>query len=158
MFKLRQTWNEVFPAKKLYTLDIRVQCIDPAWPITAPPPTPSIHVNPKFFNKVTAPKKQQREKKYNKKKLQPATPPAIVVPPATNPVAAVAAAAAVNLDPATLDMHTQLINKQKELLELKQKKIELELLQARAKLEEQQKQLQIHTQQIKPTTPGQVSL
>lgn len=52
MFKLRQTWNDVFAAKKLYTLDIRVQCIDPAWPITAPAPTPSIHVNPKFFSKV----------------------------------------------------------------------------------------------------------
>lgn len=47
MFKLRQTWNEVFPPKKLYAVDVRVSSIDPAWPITAVPPT--IYVNPKFF-------------------------------------------------------------------------------------------------------------
>lgn len=47
MFKLRQTWNEVFPPKKLYAVDVRVNSIDPAWPITAVPPT--IYVNPKFF-------------------------------------------------------------------------------------------------------------
>jgi hypothetical protein len=48
MFKLRQTWNEVFPPKKLFALDARVNAIDPAWPITASPPS-SIHVNPKFL-------------------------------------------------------------------------------------------------------------
>ncbi|GLV35194.1 Pcf11 cleavage and polyadenylation factor subunit [Carabus blaptoides fortunei] len=130
MFKLRQTWNDVFAGKKLYTLDIRVQCIDPAWPITAPAPTPSIHVNPKFFSK-------------------PATPvpaPATVI---TNNKLAPPA-----MDAQTLDMQTQLINKQKELLELKQKKLELELLQAKAKLEEQQKQLERQTIQIK--TPQQL--
>lgn len=37
-------------------------------------------------------------------------------------------------------MRAKLISKQKELLELQQKKIELELLQAKVKLEEQQKQ------------------
>ena len=47
MFKLRQTWNEVFPPKKLYAVDVRVNSIDPAWPITAVPPT--IYVNPKFL-------------------------------------------------------------------------------------------------------------
>lgn len=39
MYKLRQTWGEVFPQIKLYALDCRVNCIDPAWPITARPPT-----------------------------------------------------------------------------------------------------------------------
>jgi len=55
MFKLRQTWSELFPSKKLYTLDVRVNHLDPAWPISAPPPqtaTTSIHVNPKFLLKV----------------------------------------------------------------------------------------------------------
>lgn len=52
MFKLRQTWNEVFPPKKLYALDARVNAIDPAWPITANPPHSRIHVNPKFLNPV----------------------------------------------------------------------------------------------------------
>lgn len=56
MFKLRQTWSELFPNKKLYTLDVRVNHIDPAWPISAPPPQatpPSIHVNPKFLLNVS---------------------------------------------------------------------------------------------------------
>lgn len=52
-------------------------------------------------------------------------------------------------------MQSQVINKQKELLELRQKKLELELLQAKAKLEEQQKALEKQTIQI--TKPAQVS-
>ncbi|XP_073991585.1 uncharacterized protein [Rhodnius prolixus] len=48
MFKLRQTWNEVFPQKKLLALDVRVHAIDPAWPITATQSV-NIHVNPKFL-------------------------------------------------------------------------------------------------------------
>lgn len=51
MFSLRQTWNEVFPPQKLYTLDIKVNRMDPGWPITqkVPNKTPAIHVNPNFF-------------------------------------------------------------------------------------------------------------
>lgn len=55
MFKLRQTWSELFPNKKLYALDVRVHHIDPAWPITAKPPetgAANIHVNPRFLIKV----------------------------------------------------------------------------------------------------------
>jgi len=37
MYKLRQTWNEVFPPRTLYDIDVRVKKIDPAWPITANP-------------------------------------------------------------------------------------------------------------------------
>ncbi|XP_036176569.1 pre-mRNA cleavage complex 2 protein Pcf11-like [Myotis myotis] len=54
LFKLRSTWNEIFPLKKLYALDVRVNSVDPAWPIQPLPPnvnTSSIHVNPKFLNK-----------------------------------------------------------------------------------------------------------
>lgn len=60
MFSLRQTWNDVFPPQKLYTLDIKVNRMDPGWPITQKVPatnnlvpvtgrTPAIHVNPNFF-------------------------------------------------------------------------------------------------------------
>ena len=35
MFKLRQTWNEVFPVRILYEIDVSVKKIDPAWPISA---------------------------------------------------------------------------------------------------------------------------
>ena len=55
MFKLRQTWADICPAKKLYALDVRVNQIDPAWPVTAPLPEKSvanIHINPRFLMKV----------------------------------------------------------------------------------------------------------
>ncbi|XP_013195620.2 uncharacterized protein LOC106138874 isoform X2 [Amyelois transitella] len=43
MFKLRETWNDVFPATKLYQLDVKVNLIDPAWPIQAQPQQLNIH-------------------------------------------------------------------------------------------------------------------
>lgn len=55
MYTLRQTWNDVFTPQKLYTLDVKVNCMDPNWPITAKvvPKSPAIHVNPNFLkNKV----------------------------------------------------------------------------------------------------------
>ena len=54
LFKLRSTWDEVFPPKKLYALDVRVNSLDPAWPIKPLPPTvnASIHVNPRFLKQV----------------------------------------------------------------------------------------------------------
>ncbi|XP_070159553.1 pre-mRNA cleavage complex 2 protein Pcf11 isoform X3 [Polyergus mexicanus] len=119
MWKLRQTWNDVFPPKKLFSLDVRVQSIDPAWPITAPPTnisSGSIHVNPRFFSTMP----QQ-------------TTTSIVPPvklPSGEPVTTTEAA-----------MREQLLKKQRELLELQKKKIELELLQAKASLEQQQRQL-----------------
>lgn len=51
LFKLRSTWDDIFPATKLYTLDVKVNSIDPAWPIK-PLQNPSIHVNPKFLKQV----------------------------------------------------------------------------------------------------------
>lgn len=52
MFKLRETWHEVFPSTKLYQLDVKVNLIDPAWPIQAQPHQSNIHVNPNFLKKV----------------------------------------------------------------------------------------------------------
>ena len=56
MWKLRQTWNTVFPEKKLYALDIRVKSIDPAWPLNTVPTSNvssnSIYVNPRFLTMV----------------------------------------------------------------------------------------------------------
>lgn len=51
---MRSTWDDVFPLKKLYALDVRVNSVDPAWPIKPLPPTvnASIHVNPKFLKQV----------------------------------------------------------------------------------------------------------
>ncbi|EDS28698.1 conserved hypothetical protein [Culex quinquefasciatus] len=77
MFSLRQTWNEVFPQSKLYALDIKINSIDPGWPITAQlkPKSPAIHVNPMFLkNKVPEPnldmQQQLRDKQRELLELQ----------------------------------------------------------------------------------------
>ncbi|XP_076175712.1 pcf11 cleavage and polyadenylation factor subunit isoform X1 [Ptiloglossa arizonensis] len=123
MWKLRQTWNDVFPSKKLFSLDVRVQSIDPAWPITASPTSVSsgsIHVNPRFFS--------MPQQSATSIVAQPIVAP-VKLPPG-DPVT-----------PTEAVMREQLLKKQRELIELQKKKIELELLQAKANLEQQQRQL-----------------
>ncbi|RNA00727.1 pre-mRNA cleavage complex 2 Pcf11-like isoform X1 [Brachionus plicatilis] len=39
LYKLRQTWLDLFTVQTLYDLDVRIKKIDPAWPITAVIPT-----------------------------------------------------------------------------------------------------------------------
>lgn len=82
MYALRQTWNDVFPQKKLYTLDVKVNYIDPGWPITAKlshsNKSPAIHVNPNFLIKNKNPqvlteqlqRKQMELLELQKKKLE----------------------------------------------------------------------------------------
>ncbi|XP_048217607.1 pre-mRNA cleavage complex 2 protein Pcf11 isoform X2 [Perognathus longimembris pacificus] len=120
LFKLRSTWDEIFPLKKLYALDVRVNSLDPAWPIKPLPPnvnTSSIHVNPKFLSKSPE---------------EPSAPGAAVSSPsiATPPVVP---DIQKNLTQEQL-IRQQLLAKQKQLLELQQKKLELELEQAKAQL------------------------
>lgn len=57
MWKLRQTWSEIFPPNKLSALDVQVHSIDPAWPISSSSSAVAqskaiIHVNPKFLSMV----------------------------------------------------------------------------------------------------------
>ncbi|XP_063927873.1 uncharacterized protein LOC135141017 isoform X2 [Zophobas morio] len=111
MFKLRQTWNNIFPQMKLYAIDVQISMLDPAWPVTAQPPSNSIHFNPKFL-KTTKPKPE-------------ITPPIVPEP------------SAATLDMETFTMQQKLIQKQKELIELQQKKLKLELLQTQVKLQKQ---------------------
>lgn len=108
MFKLRQTWNNIFPQMKLYAIDVQIRMLDPAWPVTAQPTSNSIHLNPKFL-KTT--------------KSEIATP----IPEATT----------TPMDMETFTMQQKLIQKQKELIELQQKKLKLELLQTQVKLQKQ---------------------
>lgn len=64
LYKLRQTWKDIFPASKLHSLDVRVKReYDPQWPVTATSNddnpsqstpavevrTPAVHFNPKFI-------------------------------------------------------------------------------------------------------------
>ncbi|XP_035442631.2 pre-mRNA cleavage complex 2 protein Pcf11 isoform X3 [Spodoptera frugiperda] len=53
MFKLRETWHDVFPATKLYQLDVKVNLIDPAWPIQAQPQQSNIHTTATTSTTVT---------------------------------------------------------------------------------------------------------
>uniref|UniRef100_A0A8C6MGF6 Pre-mRNA cleavage complex 2 protein Pcf11 n=1 Tax=Nothobranchius furzeri TaxID=105023 RepID=A0A8C6MGF6_NOTFU len=109
LFKLRSTWDEVFPLKKLYALDVRVNSLDPAWPIKPlPSPTNAIHVNPKFLKQVLTP-----------------------VPKPASQLAPVISQSSLTQEQL---IRQQLLAKQKQLLELQQKKIELELEQTKAQL------------------------
>ncbi|KAG0706570.1 Pre-mRNA cleavage complex 2 protein Pcf11 [Chionoecetes opilio] len=62
LYELRTTWSEVFPKSRLYGLDVKVQAIDPAWPLpmaggggpslggTTPTASkPNIHINPNII-------------------------------------------------------------------------------------------------------------
>uniref|UniRef100_A0A8C7YPW5 Pre-mRNA cleavage complex 2 protein Pcf11 n=1 Tax=Oryzias sinensis TaxID=183150 RepID=A0A8C7YPW5_9TELE len=121
LFKLRSTWDEVFPTKKLYLLDVKVNSLDPAWPIKPLPPTvnSSIHINPKFFKQTEeAPSPQPA----------PAQPPPPVVAPKPPSATGQSSLTQEQL------IRKQLLAKQKQLLELQQKKIELELEQTEAQL------------------------
>ncbi|XP_033212729.1 uncharacterized protein LOC117170223 isoform X2 [Belonocnema kinseyi] len=135
MHKLRQTWFNVFPAQKLYVLDLKVNSIDPAWPIRPLPTsgTSSIHVNPRFFA-------------MSRHATAEAVPVAATNLPSTNNVLSNEAA-----------MREQLLKKERELLELQKKKIELELLQAKASLEQQQRQLYKQVVNLK-TEPSPVTV
>ncbi|XP_033504933.1 pre-mRNA cleavage complex 2 protein Pcf11 isoform X2 [Epinephelus lanceolatus] len=125
LFKLRSTWDDVFPLKKLYLLDVRVNSVDPAWPIKPLPPTvnASIHVNPKFLKQSEEPSSPVPAP------AQPQPPP----PPAASASQPVPAISQSSLTQEQL-IRQQLLAKQKQLLELQQKKIELELEQTKAQL------------------------
>ncbi|CAI5642487.1 unnamed protein product [Oreochromis niloticus] len=124
LFKLRSTWDDVFPPKKLYALDVKVNSVDPAWPIKPLPPTinASIHVNPKFL--------KQPEESSSSPRPTPAQPPP-TPPPAPQPVPAAISQSSLTQEQL---IRQQLLAKQKQLLELQQKKIELELEQTKAQL------------------------
>ncbi|XP_026183584.1 pre-mRNA cleavage complex 2 protein Pcf11 [Mastacembelus armatus] len=121
LFKLRSTWDDVFPLKKLYALDVRVNSLDPAWPIKPLPPTvnASIHVNPKFL--------------IQSEEASSPQPIPTKVPPPAPPPQPVPAMSQSSLTQEQL-IRQQLLAKQKQLLELQQKKIELELEQTKAQL------------------------
>ncbi|XP_046665109.1 uncharacterized protein LOC124357394 isoform X3 [Homalodisca vitripennis] len=164
MFKLRQTWSEVFPAKTIYTLDKSVQQIDPAWPVSNPPPT--VHLNPKFFKPdmldsksltstiiqqdiphIESQSRHRKTKTYSPRNLsvthssrsKKVTPTSSTVVDSSKGVPAVAV---VKPSQAPEILREQMIMKQKMILELQQKKLKLELLETQQQLQEQQKQLE----------------
>ena len=58
MYKLRTTWDNYFPLKKLHALDMTIKALDSNWPVKPLPAhldnaATNIHVNPKFIKKVS---------------------------------------------------------------------------------------------------------
>ncbi|XP_047463518.1 pre-mRNA cleavage complex 2 protein Pcf11 [Mugil cephalus] len=127
LFKLRSTWDDVFPLKKLYALDVRVNSVDPAWPIKPLPTTASIHINPKFL------KQSEEASSPQPAPVPKPPPPAPAPPPTTTPTTTTGPVSQSSLTQEQL-IRQQLLAKQKQLLELQQKKIELELEQTKAQL------------------------
>ncbi|XP_067890022.1 pre-mRNA cleavage complex 2 protein Pcf11 [Heterodontus francisci] len=121
LFKLRSTWDEMFQLTKLYALDVKINKLDPAWPIKPLPPnvnSSSIHVNPKFLNRSLE---------------EPATSSSTVAP--VNSAKQNIAESQKNITQEQEQfIRQQLLAKQKQLLELQQKKLELELEQTKAQL------------------------
>jgi len=58
MFKLRSTWDNYFPLKKLFSLDTSIKELDQNWPVKPLPANlqdnaaTNIHVNPKFIKQA----------------------------------------------------------------------------------------------------------
>merc|ERR1712141_708849 len=116
LYKLRLTWGgsyQVFTPTVLHQLDLRIQKIDHAWPVTAPKPAPTapvpinrnasntkIHVNPNFVSKTV------KEK----------TPP---------------------VEEETEKMRAELLKKEAELIKLKQLQLDMEIQKAKKELQGQ---------------------
>ncbi|KAH8384791.1 hypothetical protein KR093_008328 [Drosophila rubida] len=137
MYLLRQTWNEVFPASKMYALDVKVKRLDNNWPITAKPSqatkihvNPAIHVNPDFLKTVSYLVEYKNRHPLN----QVVAPQGMVPMPVNNTLQS--------------DMEEILQAKTRELLELKKRKLELELEQTKMHLKEQERQLSQATDAI----------
>lgn len=120
LFKLRQTWIDVFPPKKLMGIDMRCNDVDEKWPIGSNSVT-TIHLNPKFLS-------PGHTLDSSSSTSSSPSPYDIHIPTAIE-------APASSLS--EVQMREELLNKQKQLLELQTKKLQLELLQAQAKLDEQ---------------------
>jgi len=149
LYKLRNTWNVIFPPRKLYELDRKVKTLDPAWPITARPPvaaqtpTPApivppvvnqsnIHINPAFFTNRTR-----------------SVPSSAGSGPKT-PALAISAE--------NESIRERVRRKERELLELKAKKLELELEAERKAIEEQNQKIQVKKEKAKVIVEKKVHL
>ncbi|CAN8006400.1 unnamed protein product [Ixodes hexagonus] len=134
LFKLRQTWAEIFPNKKLYGLDTRVRSLDPAWPIMAKEPqqTTTIHVNPKFLEAKANAEKQQALEQQSAKTAS------------LNPLSKPTEKVLSEVAPASEGEQVQrmLLQKQQEFILLQRQKLQLELqMQQQLKQKQEAEQL-----------------
>jgi pre-mRNA cleavage complex 2 protein Pcf11 len=118
MWKVRQTWTEIFPTNKLYQIDVKARSMDPGWPLAKLPST-SIHVNPKFLHIKSKTKSTSDSPSTSPKSTDERTSPSTV-----------------GGEDDEVRMREELLIKQKKLIELQQKKLELELMQTQARIAE----------------------
>lgn len=124
MFALRETWNDVFLQTKLYALDVKVNQIDPNWPIVAKlSKNPKIHVNPNFLKKVSL----TLWLVIRIRKLIYFRSASVIIFMQIEPV-----------DPIE-QLQKELREKHRKLLELKNCKLELEMREMAKKIEEEQR-------------------
>lgn len=124
MFALRETWNDVFLQTKLYALDVKVNQIDPNWPIVAKlSKNPKIHVNPNFLKKVSL----TLWLVIRIRKLICFPSASVIIFMQIEPV-----------DPIE-QLQKELREKHRKLLELKNCKLELEMREMAKKIEEEQR-------------------
>jgi pre-mRNA cleavage complex 2 protein Pcf11 len=66
LYKLRQTWPQYIPLRKLAAIDRHIHAIDPNWPVTAhEPSSPTIFLNPKFLGSQEKESDKSKDSKEN---------------------------------------------------------------------------------------------
>ncbi|CAN8012545.1 unnamed protein product [Ixodes pacificus] len=135
LFKLRQTWAEIFPNKKLFGLDTRVKALDPAWPVMAKEPQQSttIHVNPKFLEAKANAEKQQALEQQSAKTAS--------LDPLSKPTEKVLGTVAPSSEGE--QVQRMLLQKQQEFILLQRQKLQLELQMQQQQLKQKQEAEQL---------------
>ena len=140
LYKLRQTWSSIFPARKLYAIDHRIHNkLDPAWPITAPKPDATQSGSNSTKTDLKSVVKQPNTTKNSNTALTPQQQ-VHINPKFLNDK---------NLHPPTsaadpqAELAKQLIQKQNELLQIQKQKLEFDLMAEKRKLAEQARALQV---------------
>ncbi|XP_054036121.1 pre-mRNA cleavage complex 2 protein Pcf11-like [Dryobates pubescens] len=114
LFLLRSTWDRIFPLEKLHALDVRVKSLDPAWPVKPLPPDGNAAGTPVSPQPAVA------------------SPEECTAPACARAAAPAPPALAETPKPLTQEqlLRQQVLEKEKELLEVRQKISELEQAQA----------------------------
>lgn len=150
LYKLRQTWNDIFPQRKLYAIDARIhEKHDPAWPITAPKPNDSKSISSVVQTSQTKDSlKQQPYVRINPKFINPSSiNPSSIKPSSIKPNSIEPSSIKEGLSTSTVavgdpDLSKKILQRQQELLQIEKQRIELEAMNKRKQLIEKERALQ----------------
>ncbi|RWS00845.1 pre-mRNA cleavage complex 2 protein Pcf11-like isoform X1 [Dinothrombium tinctorium] len=163
LYKLRQTWNDIFPARKLYAVDVRIQqSLDPAWPVTAQKPdnvsapgkSGTDHANSNANNAVAsksaaaaAANKVQRAAGAKLQQQVHVNPKFLNENKQVKQISLSNSQSSLPLPPETIT--AQLYQKHQELLRLEKQRMDLEILTEKKKLEEKARALREREEKLK---------